>query len=1757
VSQGAGDERRRLLDLIGARLTRFTENRDPEVVLAADAAAEVSALLRVAGDPASDLAVAYAAGWLHWGRYLALGDGDGSQEELEAAVGLLAPIYQVRPQDVPQPLRPLFAAARASRSGQGAQPVRPGRASLERQRLIAKVRGRLQRSEAERDPAAVLDSDALAEVAELMRVAGGPDADPEAAHVAGWLHWVRYQALDPPQDQQDLAAALGLFAPVYQVRPESLPDRVRAHFQSQASGSPEAIAGQASVALQEALRTGDLAVLDRAVELLRQARVAVPEDHPYHLEVLSNLAVALRNRFQGTGRLADVDEAITLLRVASVGQEPAGRPGPAGRPRSAVMLANLGNALLARFERTGDLADLDEAVNAGRAAVSAVSEGDPDGDLALSSLGNILQTRYERTGRLADLDEAVIMGQAAANAVAPGHPKRIAYLSNLGNCLRARYERTGRLADLDGAVEAGRAAVEASAAGDPHRAALLLNYSNALETRGERTGDLASLDEGVEVRRAALAAVPDTHPEHASFLSSLGVALHRRFQRAGRPADLDEALQFSRAAVDATPPDHPERAGRLSNLAIVLDTRLERTDDPAGLDEAVKVSRAAVDATPPDHPERAGRLSGLGAALQARFNRAGDRTNLTDLNEAIEVTRAAVDATPPDHPEGAGWLSNLGNALRTRFDHTGDPADLDEAIDASRRGLAAVAFDHVDRPVCLSSLGGGLKARFERTENLADLDEAIEVMRAAVDAVPLDSPSYGGYLSSLGSMLRARFERTGQRPDLDEAVSFIRAAVDAVPDDHTRRPGWLSELSAALQLRFDRTGRLADLGDAVDASRAAVTASPAGHPGRALALSNLGAALRLRFERTDHLADLDEAIDAGRAAAEASAAGHPGRGVYLSSLGAALQLRFDRAGRLADLDEAIETGRAGVVATVERNPDHASALTNLCRALTVRAWRLGHSADLDEAIETGRAAVAATPPDHRNHGLRQLNLGTALRTRFERTGSLADLDEAIETGRLEVAAISPEEFYRAGYQSGLGTMLRLRFERTGQRADIDEAVEFSRAGLNAVPDDHPDRSGWQDNLSIVLQLRSRLTGDLADLQEAIAAGRAALAAVAADHVLRPGRLSNLAGGLRIRFERTGDMADLDEAIAAIRQAVAASADGDPAYARYLRNLGMTLSQRFGRSEDRSDLDDAIAAFRTAVGVEAAPPTERVEAAHGWGQIAAIGGEWEQAVEGYQAATGLLGLMAERSLARRDQERLLEDRAGLGAEAAACCVNAGLTARAVELFEQGRGILLSQALDSRTDLTDLADRDPELAGRFTALSDELEAVDPGPEAVLLPRLGPGGPGAEGPGIIGVASAGLRAALRETAERRRRLAASLETVIAEVRSVPGFEGFLRPPAVSELARAAAGGAVVVVNVSPFGSHALVLTGDGVHDPVPLPGLTPRGVYDRVVAFLSDLGPALASTVPFGSAQRAAAEQPLLDTLAWLWDEVAEPVLARLGALGLAREGDQWPRVWWCVSGFLSFLPLHAAGYHASRSEPEPRTVIDRVVSSYIPTIRSLSYAQRPRAAPAEAEPGAAAGLKATDRVLVVAMPRTPEADDLPGAGWEAAVISGRLPGQVTVLADAAATYETVLAALPGARWAHFACHGFSSLADPSASRLLLTDHRQRPLTVADVARQRLGDAELACLSACSTAQPGGRLTDEAIHLAAAFQLAGYRQVIGTLWPIGDRHAVEITADLYGTLPATGDAASAVHATVRRMRRRWAGLPSVWASHIQVGA
>jgi hypothetical protein len=535
---------------------------------------------------------------------------------------------------------------------------------------------------------------------------------------------------------------------------------------------------------------------------------------------------------------------------------------------------------------------------------------------------------------------------------------------------------------------------------------------------------------------------------------------------------------------------------------------------------------------------------------------------------------------------------------------------------------------------------------------------------------------------------------------------------------------------------------------------------------------------------------------------------------------------------------------------------------------------------------------------------------------------------------------------------------------------------------------------------------------------------------------------------------------------------------------------------------------------------------RLHAAMLLGQSA---GNPDTAVAAAETAVSLLRLLAERGQTRAAAELGLARFDDVVRTCASWVMRANQPDRALTLLEAGRGVLLGQQLDARTDLTELRAREPALAERFLRLTRLLE----GSADDLAATMPVGALDRDDPELT-----------RTTWVRtvRRGLADEFERLVAEIRAVPGFARFCLPPTATELLAQASAGPIVVLNWTLSASGALLVRPDGVRA-LPFDAV----VAERLPAVAERFAAALDVLAAPGPVDRKiAANDAVRDTLGWLWDHVAEPVLTALGHTEPVATGGDWPRLWWTPTGPFSALPLHAAGRDGA-------SVLDRVVSSYTPTIRALA-ASRAQPAPDNADE--------PPELLVVAMPRTPgDLAPLPNAAEEARLVGELTGGRCHVLSDERAEFEAVLARLPAARWAHFACHAHTAPDDPSTGRLLLHDHARRPLTVLDVSRARLPHAELAYLSACGTARTGQRLADESIHLTSAFQLAGFRHVVGTLWQVADAEALAVARDFYTGLTHGGRASAdraalALHHATRASRARNPRLPHRWAAHIHVG-
>ncbi|KAL5480911.1 GSE1_6 [Sanghuangporus weigelae] len=198
--------------------------------------------------------------------------------------------------------------------------------------------------------------------------------------------------------------------------------------------------------------------------------------------------------------------------------------------------------------------------------------------------------------------------------------------------------------------------------------------------------------------------------------------------------------------------------------------------------------------------------------------------------------------------------------------------------------------------------------------------------------------------------------------------------------------------------------------------------------------------------------------------------------------------------------------------------------------------------------------------------------------------------------------------------------------------------------------------------------------------------------------------------------------------------------------------------------------------------------------------------------------------------------------------------------------------------------------------------------------------------------------------------------------------------------------------------------------------------------------------------------------------LWDRVVSKFVQKLKEIRIA-EGS---RIWWCPTSVLTAFPFHAAGPYKG-SDGKMKYLLDDYISSYTPTLMSLINAR------SNVQDG-------DGRMLFVGDTR------LPSVNRERHSIS-----RIRCIDE--------------------------QLLDNRASPDMLQGGM---LTLLDIARARLPNAEFAFLSACHTAeQRPTTALDESLHLAAAMQFCGFRSVICTMWQLLDQDGPFLAGNIYTRL------------------------------------
>jgi len=1377
-------------------------------------------------------------------------------------------------------------------------------------------------------------------------------------------------------------------------------------------------------------------------------------------------------------------------------------------PNRANLVHNLGIVLLSRFARFGDPADLNRAVKCTEEAIALTPPQTQRYTVYLHHLATCLHRRFTSYGNAEDLERSI----ASSKKSVADNPDRN---SLLALSYYTKYVRFGHISDLEDAVTTFELCLTVFPKPSHQRAVCLANFGECLTVRFDRKEDIADINRAILLLETSISLVGKGETLPPGRLLRLGVALQKRFQREKDVLDLERAISYCDEAVRITS-EHPERWVYVLRLGSVLLDRFDHSKDCHDLDRAIPLLEQSIRYAPNEHPDFGVALNTFSHAMQKKFDRLGD---IDLLNHSISLMEDVVELTPVGDPNLSKHLSTLAISLRHRYGVLDATADLEKAISTLARSLRLTPGVHLERYTLQAEW---LYEKFKGTGRIEDLNDAISMysevlgfMSESDDRRTLRVQN----LDAVARLLGIRFQKLEVMSDLDKAISTWEDAIAISVEENESRAHILIELGQRLRIRYEWLHAEGDIHRAVSVVEEAIRFRTEDDHRRPTALFTLGSIWRERFVQTKETTDLEESIRCSKQAVDCVKVNHPLRGQIFSNLGTCLHKRFEHLGSLVDIDEAILMTRKGIDCIPDGQSNvKADSLNQLAWFLFRRHNSLSAPDDLRSAIATGSEAVLLTPLNDANRPVYLCTLGAILFT---------------ESATAAASGCSPH------------------------MESLSRSISLYKEALDSLKSkDYPGRPLWTTNLANSLSLRFLTLGSHEDLNRAISMLEETTAELPRGHWCRPTTLYGLAHSYVARFLSLlnqplsfwhqeidisplhklfikasgyckpvdeGDVTDIDRAISVLSDAVEELQVGHHFRSAFLLYLGQLHQMRFKCFRLESDFVQAIQDLQTAATAQGGQIDANFRAAITCAEFARSEGKLDIAFAGYTTALGLLPLMVWKGLDSESRLIKLEKQTpGLACDAASCAIELGKLEKAVEFLELGRSLFWGQASELRADTIKLRLQNAALADRLEQLG---KALDKGSFGETLPLMPVTNPGYE-------------------VEHFHRLAEQWDKKVHEIRQIKEFEDFLLPTPFEKLREAAALGPVIILNISRFRCDA-VIASTGQIKAVSLPDLKPEDVKNNA----TDLGEKLKL---FSDGKLHASKLnnlTLRPILAWLWRAIGSPLMSHIED-AMTSYKNSHRRVWWCPTGYLSFLPIHAAGLYEGEIG-----MADTLISSYTMNLTSLCLARRKP--PREDFRFTVVGVTVVDEIQ----------RPLPmvaGAVRDIQFLKSTLPFEAPpALEGSFASIDVVIVEMQKSDWVHFSCHGHQDIQDPMESHLVLHDG---PLSVSRIARDELRHIELVHLAACHTASGMAAYPDESFHISAAFQFTGAKGVLATMWAIHDEDGAVVTEKIYKYLfrknrphqrPDASEAARALSRAVRHLRRSGASESlHKWVPFIHIG-
>ena len=529
---------------------------------------------------------------------------------------------------------------------------------------------------------------------------------------------------------------------------------------------------------------------------------------------------------------------------------------------------------------------------------------------------------------------------------------------------------------------------------------------------------------------------------------------------------------------------------------------------------------------------------------------------------------------------------------------------------------------------------------------------------------------------------------------------------------------------------------------------------------------------------------------------------------------------------------------------------------------------------------------------------------------YESSNKLDDLERAIryaeEARRLPTTNLASKQ----RLLHDLGWQLKRRYLRLYQRDDLENAIQCYQEAARVCPLHGSVKISLLEDLSAAYMLRFTITHDDDDRNMS----QSLMDEAHQTHVVNAVSFLNAAINCLALYRITKNVEYLKEGAEKIDKSLSLS-DGLPArvMGKILDSAGNIFRELYNCELSPEHSSSALGHFLACWEISGLVPVRRIVAARQAADMLCDAGRYLEAWNLLRKAVDLIPAACPRILRQADQQFVIKQLANLSSDACCAALAAGAEpAEALQILEQGRGIIIQFADGAVAELIELEAKAPQLFRKFELYRKQINSDQDSSDSVFDAS------------DISEPSAPLS---REAAIQ------ALEGVIEEIRhQVRGFQNFLLPPTKEYFQRLATEGPIIVLTASNFRCDALIVIGKefravSLTEPPGFPSLKHVSELFRDICIK-------------GSSRTAPRQNSVLrGMLDCLWKFVGDPICKALD-IGPLSTSAPFRRVWWIPTGYFSSLPIHAAGQDIGDCT---NTMPRRVFSSYAASFRMLDFAR----------------------------------------------------------------------------------------------------------------------------------------------------------------------------------------------------------------------